>query len=66
MAASHVQHMQKAMERMNVKFHDVISDLTGVSGMKVVRAIVARRARSGQSCCSCATQQIQAAQGRAV
>jgi transposase len=41
MAASHVQHMQKALERMNVKFHDVISDLTGVSGMKVMRAIVA-------------------------
>lgn len=41
MAASHVQHMQKALERMNVKFHDVISDLTGVSGLKVMRAIVA-------------------------
>jgi transposase len=41
MAASHVQHMQKALERMNVKFHDVISDLTGVSGMRVVRAILA-------------------------
>jgi len=40
MAASHVQHMQKAMERMNVKFHDVISDVTGVSGMRVMRAIV--------------------------
>jgi hypothetical protein len=41
MAGSHVQHMQKALERMNVKLHDVISDLTGVSGLKVVRAIVA-------------------------
>ena len=41
MASSHVQHMQKALERMNVKLHDVISDLTGVSGLKVVRAIVA-------------------------
>lgn len=41
MAASHVQHMQKALERMNVKFHDVISDITGVSGLKVIRAIVA-------------------------
>lgn len=40
MAASHVQHMQKAMERMNIKFHDVISDVTGVSGMRVMRAIV--------------------------
>lgn len=41
MAASHVQHMQKALERMNVKLHDQISDLTGVSGQKVVRAILA-------------------------
>ena len=41
MGASHVQHMQKALERMNVKLHSVISDLTGVSGMRVVRAILA-------------------------
>lgn len=39
-AASQVQKMQQALERMNVKFHDVISDLTGVSGMKVVKAIL--------------------------
>ena len=39
-AASHVQHMQKALERMNVKLHDVISSLTGASGLAVVRAIV--------------------------
>jgi transposase len=41
LAASHVQHMQKALERMNVKLHDVIASLVGVSGLKVVRAIVA-------------------------
>jgi len=40
MAGSHVQHMQKALERMNVKLHDTISDLTGVSGLKVLRAIL--------------------------
>lgn len=39
-AADHVQHMQKALERMNVKLHDVISSLTGVSGLGVVRAIL--------------------------
>jgi transposase len=39
-AAAQVQKMQQALERMNVKFHDVISDLTGVSGLKVVRAIL--------------------------
>lgn len=41
LAASHVQHMQKALERMNVKLHDVISSLTGKSGLAVVQAILA-------------------------
>lgn len=41
MAGSHEQHMQKALERMNLKIHDVISNLTGVSGLKMVAAIVA-------------------------
>jgi transposase len=40
-AAGHVQHMQKALERMNIKLHDEISDLTGVSGQAMVRAILA-------------------------
>lgn len=40
-AGSQVQKMQQALERMNLKFHDVISDLDGVSGLKVVRAILA-------------------------
>lgn len=39
--ASQIQKMQQALERMNVKLHDVISDLTGVSGLRVVRAILA-------------------------
>lgn len=40
-ASSQVQKMQQALERMNLKFHDVISDLNGVSGLKVIRAILA-------------------------
>jgi transposase len=40
-AASQVQKMQQALERMNIKFHDVISDLVSVSGLKVIRAILA-------------------------
>jgi transposase len=39
-AAAHVQHLQKALERMNIKLHDVISSLTGTSGLAVVRAIL--------------------------
>ena len=40
-AASCVQLMQKALERMNIKLHDAISSLAGASGMAIVRAIVA-------------------------
>ena len=40
MAGSHEQHMQKALDRMNLKIHDVLSDLTGASGLKVVEAIL--------------------------
>lgn len=40
-AAAHIQHMQKALTFMNVQLHIVVSDITGVTGMKIVRAIVA-------------------------
>jgi hypothetical protein len=46
-AAACVQHQQKALERMNVKLHDVISSLVGESGSRVVEAILAGGARSG-------------------
>jgi transposase len=38
--ASHIQHMQKALTQMNVQIHHVVSDITGVTGMKIVRGIV--------------------------
>lgn len=41
MAGSHEQHMQKALDRMNLKIHEVISDLTGMSGLKMVEGILA-------------------------
>jgi transposase len=40
-AASHVQHMQKAMEQMNVKLTEVVSSITGVTGMLIIQAILA-------------------------
>jgi transposase len=40
-AAGCVQLQQKALERMNVKLHDVISSLSGVSGQRVIGAILA-------------------------
>jgi transposase len=56
-AASHVQHMQKALEQMNVKLTEVISAVTGVTGMAIIRAIDRGErdprmlARLRQSCC---------------
>src|SRR5439155_11260134 len=40
-ASQHIQHMQKALEQMNVKLPEVVSDLTGVTGMAIIRAILA-------------------------
>jgi transposase len=39
--AKHIQHMQKALAQMNVQLDNVISDLVGVTGQKIVRAILA-------------------------
>ena len=55
-AASQVQKMQQALERMNIKFHDVISDLVGVSGLKVVRAILKGERRPGELLSLCDVQ----------
>lgn len=40
-AAMHVQHMQKALTQMNLHLHNVISDITGTTGMAIIRNIVA-------------------------
>jgi len=40
-AAAHRQHRQKALMLMHVQLHHVVSDITGATGMKIVRAIVA-------------------------
>ena len=39
-SAAHIQHMQKALTLMNLQLHHVVSDVTGVTGMKIIRAIV--------------------------
>jgi transposase len=39
--AGHILHMQKALTQMNVQIHHVISDITGMTGMRIIRAIVA-------------------------
>jgi transposase len=40
-AASHIQHMQKALTQMNLQLHHVVTDITGATGMAIIRAIVA-------------------------
>ena len=37
----HVQHMQKALTQMNIQLANVISDIVGETGQKILRAIVA-------------------------
>jgi transposase len=39
-ASRHVQHMQKALEQMNLKLTEVLSDITGVTGRAILRAIL--------------------------
>ncbi len=41
MGSTHVLHMQKALDRMNLKLHEVISQITGWSGQRVIEAILA-------------------------
>jgi transposase len=36
----HVQHMQKALEQMNLKLTEVLSDVTGLTGRSIIRAIL--------------------------
>ncbi|MGQ9561882.1 MAG: IS110 family transposase [Candidatus Oleimicrobiaceae bacterium] len=39
--AAHIQHLQKALAQMNVQLTQVLSDITGVTGMAIIRAIIA-------------------------
>lgn len=41
LASTHILHMQKALDQMNVQLHHVLSDITGLSGMMILEAIIA-------------------------
>src|SRR5262249_51831399 len=41
MASRAVQHMQKALEQMNLKLTEVVSDINGKTGMAILRDILA-------------------------
>jgi transposase len=40
LSGQHIQRMQKALELMNLKLTKVLGDVTGVTGLKIIRAIV--------------------------
>ncbi len=39
-AGQHIQHMQKALTQMNLKLQHVVSDVTGVTGMAIMKAVL--------------------------
>jgi transposase len=40
LSSREILHMQKSFEQMNLHLHKVLSDITGVSGMRIIRAII--------------------------
>ena len=38
--SSHIQHIHKALQMMNIKLSQAVSDITGLTGLRIVRAIV--------------------------
>jgi transposase len=47
-AGAEIQHMQKALQQMNLHLHHVVSDITGVSGLRILEAILAGQRDAGQ------------------
>ena len=52
-AAQHIQHMQKAFILMNIKLHNVISQINGVSGMRIIKAILSGNHNPIELACLC-------------
>lgn len=46
--AAHIQHMQKALMQMNLQLHHVVSDITGATGMRIIRAIIGGKRDAAQ------------------
>jgi transposase len=40
-ATQHIHHIQKSLTQMNVQLHHVISDITGITGLAIIDAILA-------------------------
>jgi transposase len=39
-AGQHIQHMQKALEQMNLKLTEIVSEVTGLTGQQIIKAIL--------------------------
>jgi transposase len=52
--AAHIQHMRKALMQMNLQLHHVVSDITGVTGMAIIRSILDDE-RNPETLATCAT-----------
>jgi transposase len=67
LAADELRRMQQALDVMNVRLHKVLSDLAGVTGLQIVRAIVAGEhdpavlATYRDPRCACTPEELQAA-----
>src|SRR5260370_39825762 len=48
LATVHLQHMQKALDQMNLQIHHVISDLSGLTGLAIMDAILAGERDAGE------------------
>jgi transposase len=55
------QHMQKALQQMNIQLHQVLSDVTGVSGLRIIGAILAGE-REGKQLAGLADRRVRASQ----
>ena len=49
-----IQHMQNALQQMNLHLHHVVSDISGVSGLRIIDAILAGQ-RDPSQLANCAT-----------
>jgi len=62
--AAHIQHMQKCLHEMNLQLDNVISDITGTTGLAILRSIVAGEhnpivlARHRDPHCRCSEEEI--------
>lgn len=62
--AAHIQHMQKVLHEMNIQLDNVISDITGTTGLAIVRSMLAGErdpvvlARHRDPHCRCSEEEI--------